>query len=73
MSGEQAGDGAEQSTDGLALNASLSEPWGTALSDDGESLFWAEFGGSRLTPAESDYCAAGRRSPAEASARGLRS
>lgn len=42
-----AGDGKEQSVDGLALNSSISEPWGTALSADGESLYWAEFGGSR--------------------------
>ena len=46
-SGAQAGNGSEQSVDGLALNSSISEPWGTALSADGESLFWAEFGGNR--------------------------
>lgn len=43
----QAGDGQEQSVDGPALNSSVSEPWGIALSADGESLFFAEFGGSR--------------------------
>ena len=47
MSAAQAGDGKELSLDGQALNASISQPWGVALSDDGATLFFAEFGGQR--------------------------
>lgn len=43
-----AGSGSKQlSQDGPALAASLSEPWGVALSGDGDTLFFAEFGGQR--------------------------